>query len=109
MSIESRKRRQLSFYKRRIRRAKLWCGGYCVDCGETNLDRLEFDHLNPQEKSYNITRRWSIKWATLRRELMKCVLRCSDCHLDRTIADGQRITDGRPGAEHINRQIERTR
>ena len=62
-----------------------YLGGYCVDC-KTDKD-LEFDHLNRAEKEHNISSILSSKWAKLKKELDKCVLRCHTCHKKKTLGE----------------------
>lgn len=54
----------------------------CVDCGETDIRCLEFDHLDPTAKvaavSFMVQEVWS--WARIIAEIQKCVVRCSNCH-----------------------------
>lgn len=53
----------------------------CVDCGETDPIVLDFDHRNPSEKVFCVTRgmaRYSRE--TLMAELAKCDIRCANCH-----------------------------
>lgn len=54
----------------------------CVDCGETDIVVLEFDHRERIEKtsdvSYIIRRRRS--WKTVMKEIEKCDVRCANCH-----------------------------
>lgn len=58
-------------------------GGKCVDCEQTDL--LEFDHLNPEDKTYTISAsKWSTTKAKFLAEVQKCVLRCKPCHILRT-------------------------
>jgi len=56
--------------------------GKCVDCGETNIKLLEFDHINPEEKRCNVGNCRSVK--ALEEEIAKCEVRCIICHLRRT-------------------------
>ena len=58
-------------------------GGKCVKCGAT--EHLQFDHINPSEKSYNISNNLHRK--DLDEELAKCQLLCSTCHLEKTKND----------------------
>lgn len=56
----------------------------CVDCGETNIIKLDFDHIEPDKKLFNIS---TIKWISLeglKKEIAKCDVRCSNCHRVRT-------------------------
>jgi len=57
-------------------------GGKCVDCGTT--EKLQFDHINPLEKSFNI--KCVLSERTFK-ELKKCELRCANCHLEKTKND----------------------
>ncbi len=58
-------------------------GGKCVECGSTEL--LQFDHINPLEKSFTITSNFHRK--DLDEELAKCQLLCWDCHMEKTKND----------------------
>lgn len=55
---------------------------YCVKCGENDPCCLEFHHLNPSEKEFNISdaikNGYSIKRIEL--EMKKCIVLCSNCH-----------------------------
>ena len=57
----------------------------CVDCGETDLVVLDFDHVDPALKDAEVGR---LQFETgpdrLRREMDKCVIRCGNCHRLRT-------------------------
>lgn len=55
-------------------------GGKCVKCGA--IENLQFDHINPLEKSFNISN--NIHRKDLDEELAKCQLLCPECHLDKT-------------------------
>lgn len=56
----------------------------CVDCGESDIRVLEFDHIGT--KSENISRLIAIgaAWSTLVVEIAECVIRCANCHRRRT-------------------------
>ncbi|WNI28680.1 hypothetical protein [Streptomyces sp. ITFR-6] len=57
-------------------------GGSCVECG--GGDGLEFDHVDPDTKSFAIASKWTASMSILAPELVKCQLLCSDCHLSKT-------------------------
>lgn len=61
----------------------------CVDCGETNLVLLEFDHTRGV-KNDSICRlmRRQVKVETLRKEIEKCDVRCVRCHRLKTASHG---------------------
>ncbi len=53
----------------------------CVDCGQTDIRLLEFDHVQGK-KSDNISRMIGIgySWPTIEAEIAKCEVRCANCH-----------------------------
>lgn len=76
---------------RRKVRARAWLKEYlranpCVDCGEADIRVLEFDHRNPADKVANVGRLaadgFGVK--SLIREVLKCEVRCANCHRIRT-------------------------
>lgn len=57
-------------------------GGKCILCGYNRCTRaLHFHHLNPAEKSFEISR-CRFGWKKIEEELKKCVLLCSNCHAE---------------------------
>ncbi len=57
----------------------------CRDCGETDPVVLEFDHLDPNEKAFNISSAISYRnWQTILGEIAKCEVVCANCHRRRT-------------------------
>jgi len=54
---------------------------HCVDCGNSNILVLDFDHVRG-EKITNISKMVSngSSLRTLLREIEKCEIRCSNCH-----------------------------
>jgi 5-methylcytosine-specific restriction endonuclease McrA len=81
----------------RIRRANaiFVLGGRCVECLTTN--KLEFDHIEPEEKAFNVSRAstWAIErfWT----EIDKCQLLCEDCHKEKTILYLKTLIGREPG------------
>jgi len=69
-------------YRRLRREAIEALGGKCVRCGAT--DGLEFDHVDPKSKKFEIASEWSLSVATVKKELDKCQLLCSQCHIYKT-------------------------
>ena len=57
----------------------------CVDCGETNVLALEFDHLHSKKFDIGTALGRSTKLANrVKSEITKCVVRCSTCHRIKT-------------------------
>lgn len=79
------------YYKRR--KAIIdYLGGKCVKCEETN--NLEIDHVDPSNKSFNISKRLSLK--NNKDEIDKCQLLCENCHDQKTAIENTGITHGTP-------------
>lgn len=57
-------------------------GGKCINCGYNKYyGALEFHHLNPEEKDFNISNIRTYKFnKRITEELDKCVLLCANCH-----------------------------
>lgn len=64
-------------------------GGCCQKCGYNKcLRALEFHHIRPQSKSFNISAvTWktevddlAVTWLRVKQELEKCILLCANCH-----------------------------
>lgn len=63
-------------------KAVTYKGGKCSKCGyEKCMKALEFHHLIPEEKGYDLNHAKIDKpWEILKKELDKCILLCSNCH-----------------------------
>lgn len=58
-------------------------GGKCSRCGYDKCMRaLEFHHLNPQEKDFHPSKNLSKSIKSLKDEVDKCILLCSNCHAE---------------------------
>lgn len=68
-------------HKSRRQEAIALLGGSCVFCRST--ERLEFDHVVPEDKSFTIGSNWSYAWNDVLEELKKCQLLCHDCHVEK--------------------------
>jgi hypothetical protein len=62
-------------------------GGKCVECGCT--DSLEFDHIDPSTKSFNIAAGYTKPKEVLLEEVAKCQLLCNKCHIEKTKKDAK--------------------
>ena len=57
----------------------------CVDCGETDTLVLEFDHRDRSTKRTEVARLATSKpWKVVLEEILKCDVRCGNCHRRRT-------------------------
>lgn len=57
----------------------------CVDCGESDLDVLEFDHVRGRKRKH-VSKLVSngCTVSTVMDEIAKCEVRCANCHRRRT-------------------------
>ena len=67
----------------RIVRERLMANG-CMDCGNTNLVVLTFDHRVPADKSFNLSCHKHVSKKALLAEIAKCDVVCANCHFIRT-------------------------
>lgn len=58
----------------------------CKDCGLRDPAVLEFDHINPEEKLFDVgSMLENGTIPALKREMAKCEIVCANCHRRRTI------------------------
>lgn len=86
------------YHERRLKALEL-LGNSCKICGE--LHDLDIDHVNHSEKSFDISKIWSMKNETFLTELDKCQLLCRTCHLEKTKQEGS-LNKNRPNGENIH-------
>ena len=56
-------------------------GGKCNICGyDRCADALEFHHINPKEKDFKLGSGNTMSWKEYKKEALKCILVCSNCH-----------------------------
>jgi hypothetical protein len=59
----------------------LYLGGKCITCGYSkNFAALDFHHTNPETKDFEIGSGHTRKFESIKQELDKCILLCSNCH-----------------------------
>jgi predicted transcriptional regulator len=79
---------QSSYTSQRRRDIKLraidYKGGECQVCGYDKYPgALQFHHLDPNEKDFNIAYRGhSRSWKSVKEELDKCIMVCANCHAE---------------------------
>ena len=59
---------------------------HCVDCGESNITVLEFDHKmeRPKFKAVSSLIRARYPLEIIKEEIEKCEVRCANCHRKKT-------------------------
>lgn len=74
------KRRQSdSQYKAKINALKT----PCVKCGESRLYVIDFHHIDPKTKAFNINRKTAkTNFEIIKKETSKCVSLCRNCHAE---------------------------
>ncbi len=61
-------------------------GHPCVDCGETDVRVLEFDHRGHKRLAVSLMIRTQ-PWPNIEREILKCEVRCANCHRRKTLRE----------------------
>jgi hypothetical protein len=56
----------------------------CVDCGETDIVVLEFDHLRDKKANVSLLVATGFEWRRILEEIAKCDVVCANCHRRRT-------------------------
>jgi hypothetical protein len=81
--------------RKQARRAKLieMLGGCCVRCGST--EDLEFDHIDPSAKRFNVCSDLTRAWSQLVAEALKTQLLCRPCHIAKGVEDRPEPLHGR--------------
>ena len=71
-------------------------GGVCIDCGTDDPLVLHFDHIDRNEKSFDLGKMFGrISTKKLLPEIQKCELRCRECHWKKTRSNGEFYTKSR--------------
>jgi hypothetical protein len=84
-------------YVRRVRQANVLgqrireylCDHPCVDCGESDPDVLDFDHLRDKRADVSTLVHSAAAWEVVLAEIAKCEVRCANCHRRRTATKGR--------------------
>jgi Zn finger protein HypA/HybF involved in hydrogenase expression len=59
----------------------------CVDCGETDIVVLEFDHIGTKTAEVSALLTGGYSWDRILLEIEKCEVRCANCHRIKTSRD----------------------
>ena len=93
----------INLMKKKYHERKKWAieylGGKCNKC-ET-FENLNFDHINPFSKKYDISKIICGKKEKIINELKKCQILCKKCHIEKNKIDGSSIKNKIKG-EKIN-------
>lgn len=78
--VKHKRDRTSTTIKRNINRLKGYelLGNKCIACGASGTNtKLDFDHVNPKTKEFNIGNYLDLGWEQLKPEIMKCQLLCN--------------------------------
>jgi len=70
--------------KRRMKKAEEYIQKIkkkCEFCPENDIACLVFHHVNKHEKEYEISRMKALSLKTIQKEIDKCIVLCSNCHM----------------------------
>jgi hypothetical protein len=76
---------RVATYRRRVKEAMVAeAGGACAVCGyDEYVGALQFHHVDPSQKRFNIARGGLTRGLDeVREEARKCVLLCGNCHAE---------------------------
>jgi 5-methylcytosine-specific restriction endonuclease McrA len=80
----------LKRYQERRKKAVDKLGGKCYTC--SSQDGLQFDHVDPNNKSFTIAKMSSVSEEKFWQEVDKCQLLCQNCHEKKTLSDIGRVS-----------------
>jgi hypothetical protein len=83
---EYMKKYMLKRYHDRRLKSFILLGGKCGKCGIVP-DKYDFDHINPELKSFDVSSIWSFSEKKFLQELSKCQILCEKCHAEKTLVD----------------------
>lgn len=72
--------------KRKSKYYRILSNSKCVDCGESRIACLQYDHKDPSTKLFTIADgvHDNVAWSKVVDEIAKCEVRCANCHAVRT-------------------------
>lgn len=57
----------------------------CIDCGESDIEVLEFDHQRDKTRNVGYLVHGGYGWHRVKEEIDKCEVVCANCHRRRTL------------------------
>jgi len=76
-----RKLNKILIFAKKLRGINI-LGGSCKRCGETNIHKLCFHHINPEEKEDTFNNLKYNRWTIIKNEIDKCEVLCHNCHTE---------------------------
>lgn len=68
---------------KRKQKAVDYKGGKCSRCGYNKyIGSLDFHHMDPSQKDFNISQLRTYSWKSLKKEVDKCICVCKNCHAE---------------------------
>lgn len=85
-SIEEKKQgsvKNVIFWRQKVKLKLIeYKGGKCEECGYNKCPQsLQFHHINPKEKDFNISGR-TYSFEKMKSEVDKCKMLCANCHIE---------------------------
>ena len=66
----------------------------CAICGyNEHACALHFDHIDPSEKEFDISRGRDVSWKRFLAEIAKCRVLCANCHAVETMKNKDHLVD----------------
>jgi len=83
-SVIARRKKEV-IKENRLKLVDYLLGHPCVDCSESDIVVLDFDHVRRTKKTH-VTRMviQGYAWETILQEIAKCEVRCANCHRRKT-------------------------
>src|SRR5579883_2735517 len=82
----------------------------CVDCGETDILVLEFDHVRgKKEGNVSAMVNCAFSLEAVQREVAKCEVRCANCHRRRTAEQFQWLSKRAPKLRRAKKGMRQSR
>ncbi len=96
------RKNHLKRYHRLRKEAVDSLGGRCVKC--SSKEKLELDHINPKDKSIEVSMMLNVSLKRFWEEVKKCQLLCKPCHSIKTILEqGKKPARGTHGTLSAHR------
>lgn len=81
-------------YARRHKMMLDYLGSKCTACGKN--EHLQIDHINPTNKTMDLTTNYARPWLVLIAEMKKCQILCRACHRIKTSLESRKtVTHGK--------------